>query len=103
MMEPWLSVLMPTYNGEVHLTYALNSIIAQKDPNMECIVVDDGSTDATFSILNTYQDKLSITILQHKRQGNWVASTNYALSFARGKYVCFLHQDDFWFKNRLVQ
>ena len=101
MKKPWLSVLIPTYNGEVYLPFALDSIIAQEDPDVECIVIDDGSTDSTISILNTYQGRLAITILQYERQGNWVASTNYALSFATGEYVCFLHQDDIWFKNRL--
>lgn len=101
MIQPWLSVLIPTYNGEIHLPSALDSIIAQEDNDIECVVVDDGSTDTTLSILNAYQDKLLITILQRERQGNWVANTNYALSFARGEYVCFLHQDDLWLKNRL--
>lgn len=101
MTQPWLSILIPTYNGEAYLPSALDSIIAQEATDIECIVVDDGSTDATLSILNDYQDKLSIKTLQRERQGNWVASTNYALSFARGEYVCFLHQDDLWFKDRL--
>lgn len=99
--QPWLSVIIPTYNGELYLPFALDSIIAQEDPDIECIVVDDGSTDATISILNTYHDILPIKILQRERLGNWVANTNYALSFARGEYICFLHQDDLWFENRL--
>jgi glycosyltransferase involved in cell wall biosynthesis len=101
MIQPWLSVLIPTYNGEAYLPSALDSIIVQEDTDIECIVIDDGSTDATLSILKAYQDKLSIKILQRERQGNWVANTNYALSFAKGEYVCFLHQDDLWFKYRL--
>ncbi len=101
MTQPWLSVLIPTYNGEAYLSSALDSIILQEDNDVECIVVDDESTDNTLSILNAYKDKLSIKIFQRQRQGNWVANTNYALSFARGEYVCFLHQDDLWFKNRL--
>lgn len=101
MSQPWLSVLIPTYNGEKFLPSALDSILAQGDSNIECIVVDDGSTDSTLSILATYKTRLPITILQRERQGNWVANTNYALSFAKGEYVCFLHQDDLWFKNRL--
>ena len=100
-IQPWLSVLIPTYNGEDYLPAALNSIIDQKDTDIECIAVDDGSTDATLSILNSYQDRLSVKILQQETQGNWVANTNYGLSLARGDYVCFLHQDDLWFKNRL--
>ena len=101
MTQPWLSVLIPTYNGETYLSYALDSIILQQDSNIEFIVVDDGSTDATLSILNAYRNRLPIRIVQRERQGNWVVSTNYALSIARGQYICFLHQDDLWFKNRL--
>lgn len=101
MKQPWLSVLIPTYNGEDYLPSALNSIVAQGDTNIECIVVDDGSTDSTLSLLNSYTDKLPIKILKQARNGNWVANTNQALSIARAEYVCFLHQDDFWLKDRL--
>jgi glycosyltransferase involved in cell wall biosynthesis len=101
MTQPWLSVLIPTYNGETYLASALDSIIAQGDINIECIVIDDGSNDRTFSILNDYQDKLPLKIIQRERQGNWVANTNYALSVATAEYVCFLHQDDLWLNDRL--
>lgn len=102
MQKPWLSVLIPTYNGENYLPLALNSIVEQDDSNIECIVVDDGSTDLTFSILSYYTDKLPLRIIQRSRIGNWVTNTNYALSVASGKYVCFLHQDDLWLKGRLT-
>jgi glycosyltransferase involved in cell wall biosynthesis len=101
MKQPWLSVIMPTYNGEDYLASALDSIVAQNDPEIECIVVDDGSVDNTLSILNTYRDLLSLKIVQRERQGNWVTNTNYALSIARADHVCFLHQDDRWLQGRL--
>lgn len=100
--KPWLSVLIPTYNGERYLPFALDSIVAQSDDNIECIVVDDGSTDLTLEILRSYEEKLNLKIFKHERTGNWVANTNYALSMAVGKYICFLHQDDIWYKNRLL-
>jgi len=100
-MQPWLSVLIPIYNGEAYLSYALDSIIAQGDDNIECIVVDGESTDTTWSILNTYQDRLPIKLLTRERKTNWVIKTNYALSFAKGNYICFLHHDDLWLKGRL--
>ena len=101
MTNPWLSVLMPTYNGETYLTYTMDSILQQKDSNIECIVVDDGSTDNTLSILNSYDGRLPIKVFRRNRGGNWVASTNYALSKATSEYICLLHQDDVWLKNRL--
>jgi glycosyltransferase involved in cell wall biosynthesis len=101
MKQPWLSVIIPTYNGESYLPFALDSILIQNDPDIECIVVDDGSTDATLSIVNYYQNYMNLAVYQ-KEQRNWVANTNYALGFAHGKYICFLHQDDFWLKQRLT-
>lgn len=101
MQKPWLSVLIPTYNGEAYLASALDSILIQGDDEIECIIVDDGSSDSTFAIAKSYQDKLPLTVIQRKRQSNWVTNTNYALALAEGEYVCFLHQDDLWLKNRL--
>ena len=99
--HPWLSVLIPVFNGEKYLAEALDSIIIQADENIECIVVDSDSNDATLSILKSYQNKLPLKILQLSKESNWVFKTNYALSCAQGSYVCFLHHDDIWLKNRL--
>jgi len=101
MRVPWLSVLIPTYNGEKYLPAALDSILTQSESDIEYIVVDDGSTDATLEIIKTYQQKIPLTLLQRQRHGNWVANTNYALSLAAGEYICFLHQDDRWHPKRL--
>jgi glycosyltransferase involved in cell wall biosynthesis len=102
MNPPWLSVLMPTYNGEKYLSSALDSIAIQNDNQIECIIVDDGSTDNTLVIANSYQDKIPLKIIEKQRKGNWVANTNYALSLAKADYVCFLHQDDIWLPKRLA-
>lgn len=99
--QPWLSVIIPTYNGSKYLASTLNSVVVQQDDQVECVVIDDGSTDNTLEIVEAYQDKLNITLVTKARQGNWVANTNHALSVARGKYACFLHQDDLWLEGRL--
>ncbi len=101
MMRPWLSVISPIYNGEAYLLSALDTILIQQDNNIECIAVDGESTDLTLSILHEYQSKLPLKILNRNREANWVTKTNYALSHASGEYVCFLHHDDLWFKDRL--
>lgn len=101
MNQPWLSVIIPTYNGADYLAAALDSIVMQQESGIECIVVDDGSTDTTLSILDSYQDKLALQVVKRNRIGNWVTNTNYGLSLAKGEYVCFLHQDDIWLQDRL--
>jgi glycosyltransferase involved in cell wall biosynthesis len=102
MNKPWLSVLIPTYNGEKYLAKALNSIAVQEDFEIECLAIDDGSTDNTITILNSFQDRIPLKIIQREPQRNWVANTNYLLNLAQADYVCFLHQDDMWLTNRLA-
>ena len=101
MGEPWLSVIMPTYNGEAFLPAALESILSQRDDHIEVIAVDDGSTDATIQILKFFATKLPLRIIQRGHIGNWVANTNYGLSLAQGSFVSFLHQDDQWLDARI--
>ena len=103
--NPWLSVILPTFNGAAFVEETLQSI-AQQDTsllrNVEVIVIDDGSSDATLSILGSYSERFPLTIHERVHRGNWVANTNDAMSMARGKYLCWLHQDDLWIPGRLV-
>ena len=101
--KPWLSVIIPTYNGSKYLATALNSIVVQQDKSIECIVIDDGSTDDTIAIAQSYAARLNIKLITKARAGNWVVNTNHALTEATGKYACFLHQDDLWLEGRLNQ
>lgn len=98
---PWLSVLMPTYNGEAVLPRALAGIDAQQDSDIEIIAIDDGSTDGTAGILEDFAKNHRALVIVRPHTGNWVANTNYALSRANGVWICFLHQDDGWLPGRL--
>ena len=91
---PWLSVIVPTYNGEDYLSAALESIVAQSDPNIEVIVVDDGSTDRSADILKGFTDS-RLTILTQKNRGV-LAARNAGLAAATGEYIAFLDADDTW-------
>jgi glycosyltransferase involved in cell wall biosynthesis len=99
--DPWLSVIMPTYNGAAFLGQTLASIEAQANHQVEVIAIDDGSTDNTLAILRGHSRHLDLRIISNERIGNWVANTNHGLAHARGRYVCFLHQDDMWLPDRL--
>jgi GT2 family glycosyltransferase len=96
-----LSIIVPTYNGAAYLPAALESIAAQNDPDIEVIAVDDGSTDATLTILDSFAGRLRLNIIS-RRVGNWAANTNLGLQRALGEWACFLHQDDLWRPGRLV-
>jgi len=102
--EPWLSVIMPTYNGGRYLARAFMGIESQGRAvdDLEILVVDDGSTDSTLDIVRRFTGRLPIRLLSGERTGNWVANTNRALAQASGRYVGFLHQDDVWLPGRLT-
>ena len=95
MTGPWLSVVMPTYNGEAMLADALASIAREDDGGVEVIAIDDGSTDGTLDILGTFSDRLSMTVVR-RRVGNWAMNTNHGLELATAPWACILHQDDVW-------
>jgi hypothetical protein len=99
---PFVSVLLPTFDGERFLRATLDSLVAQSDPAaLDIIAVDDGSTDRTLEILEEYRGRLPLRTVEGPRAGNWVASTNVATGAARGAYVSLLHQDDLWDAARL--
>ena len=95
---------MPTYNGAAFLEAALTSIARQDlGSAIEVIAVDDGSTDDTLDILTRWQSRLQLHVQVRQHTGNWVASTNEALSKARGTWISWLHQDDAWLPGRIQQ
>jgi hypothetical protein len=100
-MRPWLSVLMPTYNGEAYLPHGLESLLEGDPCGIEVIAVDDGSQDGTLAILQEYQRRLNLRVERPPRTGNWVENTNLALRLAHSEHACLLHQDDCWLPGRL--
>ncbi len=103
MTSPWLSVILPTCDGMAYISQALDSIAIQRDPDIEVIAIDDGSTDGTIGVLRRSQSTLRLRIIECERLGNWVANSDRAVRQATGEYVCFLHQDDFWYPGRLAE
>ena len=105
-MNP-VSVIIPAYNGALYIERAIASVIRQTHTDWELIVVNDGSTDRTPQIVTKYiqthlnqeQSDRFIYISQHN-QGVAVARNN-GLKAAKGKYIAFLDQDDFFLPHKL--
>lgn len=91
MFGPLVSVVIPTYNHAQFVGYAVKSVLAQTYPNIEIIVVDDGSTDETADILKPY---LARIIYLFKPNGGTPNALNYGIERTKGKYVCWLSADD---------
>lgn len=95
------SVIIPTYNRELKLQRALDSLVAQYFKDFEVIVVNDGSTDATHLVPSLYQDYLNIKLINIVNSGGPAKPRNIGLSVATGHYICFLDSDDIWLPNKL--
>lgn len=97
-----LSIIIPAYNSEIEIIKCLNSCLKQSFSDYEVIIVNDGSTDNTLSVIEEYSKKHSgiIRVLDqvNKRQG---AARNFGLSIAKGEYVWFVDSDDFISENCL--
>ncbi|WP_201352029.1 glycosyltransferase family 2 protein [Hydrogenimonas urashimensis] len=97
---PLVSVIIPTYNAARHLPDAIESILRQEYPNLEIIVVDDGSTDNTEEVLQPYRDLISY---HRKENGGPASARNYGLRLARGEFIAFLDADDIWPDDKLAR
>lgn len=102
MAHPWLSVIVPTYNGAGLVARALSSVAAQVGLDAEVIAIDDGSSDETVAVLKTFANRLPLRVIQSESRNGWVATTNRAISVSSGSYVSFLHQDDAWLPGRFA-
>lgn len=92
---PLVSILIPTYNRAVYLRAALESALSQTYPNLEVVVLDDASTDATPEVVQEFQqrDKRLLYVRNHANRG-LVANWRQGIEIARGDFFCFLGDDD---------
>ena len=97
---PAVSVIMPVYNGAKYLREAVDSILRQSFRDFEFIILDDGSTDSTWEILQSY-DSPSVVLLHNEENIGLPRSLNKALAVARGKYIARIDADDTAEPNRL--
>lgn len=90
------SILLPAYNGEKYLKRALDSIVNQTYKDFEVILIDDGSTDSTPQICDEYAKKYSFIHTFHQKNVGPFKIREKLLEKAKGKYIFFLDQDDYY-------
>ncbi len=91
---PLLSVVMPVYNGEKYLAEAIDSILAQTFNDFEIIMIDDGSTDGSLSILRQYEARDARIKLISRENRNLATTLNDSIDIARGVWIARMDQDD---------
>lgn len=96
--RPQISVVIPAYNSEAFIRQAIQSVLAQSYTNHEIIVVDDGSSDDTQSVLGEFGARIKC-LCQPNRGCS--AARNAGILAARGEFICFLDADDEWVPEKL--
>lgn len=94
MRETIVSVIVPVFNGEKFIEKCVQSVLCQTFTNLQIIVVDDGSTDQTFSILEKLSYRDSRLQLLHQENGGVSRARNSGLAAATGEWVLFVDADD---------
>ena len=90
-----VSIIVPVYNVEKYLEKCLDSIVKQTYENIEIILVDDGSTDKSGTILDQYAEMDNRISVIHKKNEGVSTARNTGIEAARGEYICFADADDY--------
>ncbi|MDR2967427.1 MAG: glycosyltransferase [Methanobacteriaceae archaeon] len=98
---PLVSVIMPVYNRENVVENSVNSVLNQSYPNIELIIVDDGSIDGTLDVLQGIKDERIILVKNKENQGQ-TKSRNIAIKASKGEYITYLDSDDDWDKDYIL-
>jgi glycosyltransferase involved in cell wall biosynthesis len=96
--SPLVSICINNYNYDTFLRCAINSALSQTYPNLEVIVVDDGSTDRSQEILETYKGQIRTLF---KPNGGQASAFNLGIRACRGEWICLLDSDDYWLPNKV--
>lgn len=102
MADPLVSIITPTYNQERYVAECIESVLGQSFTNWEQVIVDDGSSDRTVEVAESYGDpRIRCIRLPHRGMSALGESYNTALEAARGSLVAVLEGDDRWPGNKL--
>jgi len=101
MPDPLVSVILPVYNVAAFVREALESVVSQSWRDLEVILIDDGSVDATVPEVEQVHDER--IVLVRKEHRGLAAARNTGLRAARGKWIAFMDGDDVWLPGKLAE
>jgi glycosyltransferase involved in cell wall biosynthesis len=98
--QPLVSVVIGNYNYGQYLAEAIDSVLAQTYPKVELIVVDDGSTDQSRTVIESYGDRI---LSRFQKNGGQTEAFNTGVQYASGQIICFLDADDTFHPEKITK
>lgn len=100
-MNPMVSVVMPAYNVGPYIETAIRSILDQTFQDLEIVVCDDGSTDNTWDVINSIDDR-RLNKFRHPKNMGYLKTYNFLISVTKGQFITFQDADDWSDLNRIA-
>jgi alpha-1,3-rhamnosyltransferase len=103
---PLVSIIIPVYNRADYIEEALNSVFQEEYPNLEVVVIDDGSTDNTKDIIEHWMSKQKGSLLTQfisRENKGVVATLNDLIEASKGQYIVFFGSDDCLLNNGIIK
>lgn len=100
LAEKFVSVIIATYNMELYLAEAINSVLDQNYDNLEIIIIDDGSTDNTVKVIEKFANEPRVKYF-YQINGGQAKAKNRGIVESKGDYIAFLDADDKWTSDKL--
>jgi glycosyltransferase involved in cell wall biosynthesis len=98
---PLFSIILPVYNGQRFISETVHSVIQQTFTNWELIIINDGSTDDTVSIIERFREDERRITLVHQSNKKQPSARNAGYKIAKGEWVAFIDADDIWLPEKL--
>lgn len=100
-MNPLVSVIVASYNQSEYIVQAIDSVLGQTYENVEIIVVDNGSTDRSRSLIQQYEGRRNVRLIFHEKNIHVTTKLNQCIALARGAYVAILNGDDYCLPHKI--
>ena len=95
MENPLISVIVPVFNVETYVSRCISSILNQTYKNLEILLIDDGSTDSSGKICDSFAEKDTRLNVIHCKNHGVAAARNRGIEISKGTYISFIDSDDF--------